>query len=82
MKMTKQDWAITIAIIVIAGIAIFGVAGGNGIFSVVGSNTEKLDCTTEQQCLDQFTASGMPNGFLQANGITISCNGGVCYANK
>jgi hypothetical protein len=82
MKLTKQEWGIAFIMLIIVGIATFVVLDQQGLLSTISGNTEKLDCTSVQQCLDQFSAEGMPDGFLEQNGITISCDGGVCYAKK
>lgn len=51
--------------------------------SVGAKGEEVLDfCSTQQECIDFMKEQGMPNNFLEQNGITITCENGICKAKK
>lgn len=68
-------------LIVIATLSILSLTG---TFSFLqGTAVEELDfCNTEQQCIDFLEEKGMPDNWLEENNIKITCDGGVCNANK
>lgn len=50
---------------------------------VGATGEEVLDfCSTQQECVDFMKEQGMPNNFLEQNGITITCENGICKAKK
>ena len=44
-----------------------------------GAEGEILDfCINEQQCVDFFVDKGMPDDFLELNGVEIICENEIC----
>jgi hypothetical protein len=84
--MKKSVVKISIIVGVIIALIILYLFTSSILQEQFSSNTDNSEilyfCSTVDECIYVLTSQGMPNNYLEQEGITITCDNGKCTAKK